>query len=71
MIPCILYSFHVALAYFGMSFVFLFEDVYRPMYENLNYLLHYVIPTVSLFSIFVLPRQAKPKVKDEKQTKKD
>ena len=64
-IPVAWYCFHVALAYFGMGFVFLFEDIYRPYYENLNYCLHYVIPSVIAICMLILPKQPKEsKVKD-------
>jgi hypothetical protein len=47
------------MAYFGMSFVFLTFDKFNLMHKNLNYSLHYLMPLVTLFAIY-MPKVRNP-----------
>jgi hypothetical protein len=41
------------LAYLGLAFVFLTFEKFNLMHRNLNYSLHFLIPLVTLFSIYM------------------
>ena len=56
------------LAYLGLSFVFLTYEKFNQMHKNLNYSLHFLIPLVTLLSIY-LPKVRYPQPNEKQKAK--